>query len=87
MIITAKFASVCPGCSRRILVGEKVEWSRGSRACHAACAGQPVATVVAPSGRSRVRRAGPWAGAAASVPGYASWCTDRPGCGCYDCAS
>lgn len=25
------------------------------------------------------------AGQAANVPGYSSWCTGRPGCGCYDC--
>lgn len=26
-------------------------------------------------------------GSAASVPGYSSYCTGGPGCGCYDCAS
>lgn len=24
-------------------------------------------------------------GSAPSVPGYSSYCTDRPGCRCYDC--
>lgn len=33
------------------------------------------------------RRGRSGAGSAASVPGYSSYCTDRPGCGCYDCAS
>jgi hypothetical protein len=37
MIITAKFASVCPTCSSRIAIGEKVEWSKGSKAAHVAC--------------------------------------------------
>jgi len=39
MIITAKFASVCPCCSNRIAIGSKVEWERGAKAKHAACAG------------------------------------------------
>ena len=43
MIITAKFASVCPCCANRIGVGEKVEWTKGAKAKHAACAGTPVA--------------------------------------------
>lgn len=47
MIITAKFASVCPCCSARIAVGEKVEWERGSKARHAACAGKPAAPTTA----------------------------------------
>lgn len=41
MIITAKFASTCPCCSAPIAVGSKVEWSKGSKAVHAACAGKP----------------------------------------------
>jgi len=39
VIITAKFASVCPACSGRITVGDKVEWSKGCKAVHVACAG------------------------------------------------
>lgn len=27
------------------------------------------------------------AGSAANVAGYSAYCTDRPGCGCFDCAS
>lgn len=39
-------------------------------------------------GRSGGRgRMGPGHGSAAQVAGYSSYCTDRPGCGCYDCAS
>ena len=32
MIITAKFASVCPCCNSRIVPGSNVEWSKGSPA-------------------------------------------------------
>jgi hypothetical protein len=39
MIISAKFASFCPCCNARIEVGSKVEWSKGSKARHVACAG------------------------------------------------
>ena len=41
MIITAKFASACPCCSQRIVVGSQVEWTKGSPARHVSCA--PVA--------------------------------------------
>ena len=34
MVITAKFASVCPCCNARIEVGSKVEWTKGSKARH-----------------------------------------------------
>ena len=37
MIISAKFASVCPKCGKSITVGSKVEWERGSKAKHADC--------------------------------------------------
>lgn len=43
MTITAKFASVCPCCQSRIAVGDKVEWSKGSKARHVACSGKPAA--------------------------------------------
>jgi len=42
MIITAKYASVCPCCSQRIVPGTKVEWAKGSPAKHGACAGKTV---------------------------------------------
>lgn len=91
MIITAKFASVCPCCSARIDVGTKVEWSKGSKARHVTCASAPGA-MSAPSAPARRSygsryRDGSGRGSAPSVPGYSSYCTDRPGCGCYDCAS
>ncbi len=53
MIITAKFASVCPCCSSRIAVGAKVEWSRGEKAKHVACGGPSFTPVAA---RSTARR-------------------------------
>lgn len=37
MVITAKFASVCPKCSRPIAMGAKVNWERGSKAAHVDC--------------------------------------------------
>jgi len=37
MIITARFASCCPTCSRAVSVGDKVEWSKGTKARHVAC--------------------------------------------------
>lgn len=63
MIITAKFASVCPTCSNRIDVGAKVEWSKGARAVHAACvaaapaAAKPAQTRNPLTVRSSTRRA------------------------------
>lgn len=85
MIITAKFASVCPCCSSRISVGEKVEWSKGEKARHAACAGKAVTAARSTARRSYGSRYATGAGQAANVPGYSSWCTGRSGCGCYDC--
>lgn len=38
MTISAKFATVCPCCNNRINVGDKVEWTKGSKARHVACA-------------------------------------------------
>lgn len=87
MIITAKFASVCPCCSIRIVAGSKVEWSKGSPARHVACAGKPAVAAPATARRSYGSRYATGAGSAASVPGYSSWCTNRASCGCYDCAS
>lgn len=87
MIITAKFASVCPCCSGRINVGSSVEWSKGAKAAHVECArsNPHKVTVSAPAPRQSFRSSG--AGRAASVRGYSGYCTDRAGCGCYDCAS
>lgn len=66
MIITAKFASVCPCCSQRIVPGSKVEWSKGSPAKHTACSQGPVSAIsAAPARRSSSYRAagrGRWNG-------------------------
>jgi hypothetical protein len=93
MIITAKFASTCSCCRQPIAVGSKIEWSKGSPAQHESCARTAGAGVIAsaPVARSTYRRSygrrAPGAGSAPSVAGYSSWCTARPGCRCYDCAS
>lgn len=42
-------------------------------------------TVQRSSRRSSRRRMGSGHGAASPVPGYSKYCTDQPGCGCYDC--
>jgi hypothetical protein len=60
MIITAKFASVCPCCSVRIVPGAKVEWSKGSPAKHVACVSVTV-TVARPAARRGELR-GRWTG-------------------------
>jgi hypothetical protein len=63
MIITSKFASVCPCCSQRIVPGAKVEWSKGSPAKHTACAQGPAVTIsAAPARRSYAGRRGTWTG-------------------------
>jgi hypothetical protein len=86
MTITAKFATVCPCCNSRINAGDKVEWIKGSKARHVACASRPGAvTATSAAPRRSYRSSG--AGSAASVAGYSSYCTGRESCGCYDCAS
>jgi hypothetical protein len=55
MMITAKFASVCPCCRQPIQVGSKVEWTKGSKARHVACTGSP-AQSSAPARRSPRRQ-------------------------------
>ena len=55
MIITAKYPSKCPCCLQPIAVGGKSEWSKGSPAKHAACAGS---TAQAPVGNSRASYSG-----------------------------
>lgn len=97
MVISAKFATTCPSCRGRIEPGVKVEWTKGSPARHVTCPAAGMGIGIAPglaigSPRPsatrpafRARRSG--AGAAVAMPGYSSYCTDREGCGCYDCAS
>ena len=57
MVITAKFPSVCPCCSSRIVVGSKVEWSKGAKATHVACSGTgPRVVAAAPAPVATYRR-------------------------------
>ena len=59
MVITAKFASVCPCCSNRITPGIKVEWSKGSEARHVSCvATKPVYSYAIGSSSTGGRRTG-----------------------------
>jgi hypothetical protein len=60
MVIAAKFASVCPCCSARIVPGTQVEWSKGSPARHTACAQGPAADM--PRGRRYASTRGTWTG-------------------------
>jgi hypothetical protein len=61
MVITAKFASVCPCCNARIAVGSRVEWSKGASARHVACAGSaPVSRVSAARSAPRPTSRRPW---------------------------
>lgn len=53
MTITAKYAATCPCCNRPINVGDRIEWSKGTKARHAACA-----AVGAPVSSARPRRGG-----------------------------
>ena len=73
MIITAKFASTCPCCSARILVGSKVEWSKGSPARHVTCSAG-VATVTS---ATRISFAAP-----TSRTARRSYGGRRTGCSC-----
>lgn len=47
MTITAKYPSVCPCCNQRIQPGTTVEWTKGSKARHVACASKPGAVSAA----------------------------------------
>lgn len=51
------------------------------------CAIQPSTPASRPLSQRPRYRYGSGAGSAAAVAGYSSYCTDRPGCRCYDCAS
>lgn len=63
MIITAKFAAVCPCCSGRINAGDRIEWSKGEKARHVSCAGKPVAkSAPRPAAYSARRSYGKWTG-------------------------
>lgn len=85
MTIRAKFAGRCGcGCGASIVVGQTVVWSPGQKARLQGCATVVASTTARAAPRYRM---GSGAGSAAPVAGYSSYCTDRPGCRCYDCAS
>src|SRR5688572_29691290 len=44
MTITARFSSICPVCRTEIAAGARVEWNRGERARHLACANPAAGT-------------------------------------------
>ncbi len=62
MIITAKFASICPCCNSRIVPGSKVEWSKGSPAKHTACGGAVAASLAPRTSRRSYTARGRWNG-------------------------
>lgn len=73
MIITAKFASTCPCCSKPIHAGDRVVWAKSSKARHVACT--PPATTSASSGDARrrvYRRCYGWDGREGSSSYYMS---------------
>ena len=80
MIIQAKFASVC-GCGRQIRVGEKVEWSRGAKARHVACAGSAPAAASAPAGK--VYDSQKFNGHGARKGGYRKACVSDGNCSSF----
>lgn len=84
--LSAKFAGTCPVCRGAIHVGQPVLWAPGQKARHTSCGSTPAAPATTLSQRPRYRM-GSGAGSAAQVRGYSSYCTDREGCRCYDCAS
>lgn len=83
MIINAKFASVCPCCSKRIDVGTRVEWSPGAKAMHFVCATREGKVTASPSRTSTGGR-----GYIATAPRKARVaCTMTDGCKCAGCRS
>lgn len=82
MTITAKFPGRCARCGRAITPGQQIEWSRGQRPYHTACAeaaGTPAAELAGVQG--------PIAGARGGVRHDARRTNRRPGkcdhCGAY----
>lgn len=61
MTITAKYSATCPHCTRSINPGDKIEWSKGTRATHTTC-GARSASSSTPAGQRRSVRPGKWTG-------------------------
>lgn len=54
MTITARYASTCPTCRGPVTPGQRVEWTRGSKAVHTSCsAGTPAPAPRSAPSRSR----------------------------------
>jgi hypothetical protein len=71
------------GSTSREIVGRIVWSGQGATICTIGQAAAPARTLAQ---RSRYRM-GSGRGSAAQVAGYSGYCTDRPSCRCYDCAS
>lgn len=78
--VTARRAN---GTTSTETIGRVVWQGADASLCTVGAAAQQVARAT----RRPRYRMGSGAGSAAHVAGYSSYCTDRPGCGCYDCAS
>ena len=83
MTITAKYPSRCACCHQPIEVGSKIEWSKGSPARHAACAG---GTVSAPASAARRSSYRPGTTYERGVGRTCDECGDRatPGTRCWE---
>lgn len=70
LVITARFASVCPACDLVISAGEEVLWSRGEKAVHRQCPPRARALRLvepAPSPVEEVEEVDGWAAVAAAA--------------------
>lgn len=76
MVITARFASFCPCCNARIEVGSKVEWSKGAKARHVACAGSAPSSQIRVASTPRPTSHRPWrpCGYPGCSPSYCDEC-------------
>ena len=73
MIIVAKYASFCSCCNSAIVAGSKIEWAKGAKPVHAACAGKTVAATTSYRSTARRARPGVWTGCSCgSRDGYPS---------------
>ncbi len=76
MIITAKYNSTCPCCSKCISAGEKVEWTKGAKAKHVICNGPSVASAAPRTNY----RAGAWNGCSCGAKVYADGTMSKNAC-------
>lgn len=64
LVITARFASICPACDMTISAGDTVTWSRGEKAVHQTCPQRASALRLVPP---PVAETNPWAAVAAAA--------------------